>query len=896
MNMNSISSLKNLNPVEEFGSELLSVEKPTRYIGGEFGAIAPWDGSPVFTIALCFPDLYEIGMSNNALRILYHELNLIPGVRCERVFAPAQDYAGLLVSKNRYLHTLESGIELNKVDLLGFTIGYELCATTLLSVLESGGLGILTKDRTEDDPIVIAGGPAVSNPHPFGAFLDAVWIGEAEAGFFDLVRRLSAMKSSGSTKSDLLKEIRSVSSVWSNATETGESGFHKGQHYLQTKVTKRAVFEDFSKKIYDTAFPVSAFKAVQSHGTVEIMRGCPNGCRFCHAGYFYRPQRIKDKSVIHAEVENLVRKGGYREITLASLSSGDFPGIGSLVKELNDKWAGEGISFQLPSLKVESFSLPLLESISEVRKSGLTFAVETPIERWQASINKSVSITRCMEILNEATRRGFKQAKFYFMIGLPVDGFGQGEAEAIVEFLSTIARSTRILISVTLGTFVPKPHTPYERCAQLSETESMHAISLIRGAMRQFRHIKISWHSPFSAQLEGIISRGDYRVSSLIYDAYKKGARFDAWDDKLEKHIWETAIACLGFDPVKEYLSERSENENLPWADVSIGVSPVTMKREKSRSDNEVFTKACNDPCDEPCGSCTGSLRVAPKSVEPLSGTCTEADSEGPVLPQDDKKNQQIKAPSTQLARDGFRRQIVLKYGKEGKGRWHSHLSVIDAFARAIIIARIPVLHTEGFNPIPKIETTPPLGLSAESASEVMQFFIHEESIAAWLELHGYSSPILLDDQFDSILANCMIKSIQAGLPKGINVIGLRSGAIFGRGDRSPGSIGSKFVGSSYTLSLSRFYLDRHDSGSEPYTILKSIAETGFADKVDWINISETSLDYLIRDAAGGKSNPSRILEAYTETRPVLADFKVVRTGTFALDSNGNLEDLFNAL
>ena len=387
-----------INPILDLGGSLLDVEKPARYLGGEVGSVRKDDDS-LFSIALCFPDLYEIGMSNNAIRILYSGLNALPDVRAERVFAPAPDFEALLARKNLPLYTLESGLALSDVDMLGISLGYELAATSMLAVLESGHIPILAVERGEGDPIVIVGGPAATNPHPFSSFLDAAFIGEAEAGFYDLAEELSLMKRSGGSRSDILDRLSQVEAIWMPARRD-----------RAPKKARRAVFSSFPSAPSVTAFPLPTVKTVQDHGTVEIMRGCPNGCRFCHAGNFYRPQRTKSYEVIHAEVEALVTKGGYREITLASLSSGDYPGIGVLLDRLNSEWGSRMISFQLPSLKINSFTLPIVRKLAEVRKSGLTFAIETPVEDWQKSINKDVSFEKTVAILDEARASGFKQS------------------------------------------------------------------------------------------------------------------------------------------------------------------------------------------------------------------------------------------------------------------------------------------------------------------------------------------------------------------------------------------------------------------------------------------------------------------------------------------------------
>ena len=443
--------MKVINPMEVFGSELCAVQNPSSYIGGEIGTIIKphadsnqaenGKGDDLFNFAIAFPDIYSIGMSNQAIKIIYNGLNARPSVRCERVFAVETDFENLLKKKSIPLYTLETGMPLSSVDMIGFSIGYELGITGVLSILDLGGVPVLKKDRTESDPIVIAGGVGATNPAAFCDFFDAVFIGEAEGGMFDLIEDLGKMKKAGAGRSELLKELRRHPSVWSENMTMEECG-----HTL----ARRAIQENFGLvPSVESFMPLPNIKPVQDHGVVEIMRGCPNGCRFCHAGIYYRPQRIKSRELIFSEIDRLVNEAGYREISLTSLSSADYPDIGGLLEELNLRYANQNVSFQLPSLKVNSFTLPILEQLSEVRKSGLTFAVETPEEAWQLRLNKEVYAQHLVDIITEAKKRGWNKAKFYFMVGLPFpETEEKTEESVIVDFLLDIQEKTRIQCNV----------------------------------------------------------------------------------------------------------------------------------------------------------------------------------------------------------------------------------------------------------------------------------------------------------------------------------------------------------------------------------------------------------------------------------------------------------------
>ncbi|HPG96861.1 MAG TPA: TIGR03960 family B12-binding radical SAM protein, partial [Rectinema sp.] len=603
-----------IDPLRDIGEALFEVQKPARYTGGECGAfpsIDPLDSR--LRIALSFPDLYEIGMSNNAIRIIYSMLNeQRSALVCERVFSPAPDFEHLLIEKQLPLYTLESGIPLNKVDVLAFSIGYELLATNILAIMDRGWIPLETKKRGEKDPIIIAGGPAITNPLPFAQFLDAVWIGEAEEGFTELMLRLAKLKSNGATRIEKLKALALHSSIWI-------SPFLQELGIPTKKKVKRAIYQDFYRTAYTSNFPYPVINPVHSHGSVEIMRGCPNGCRFCHAGYFYRPQRSKFPSIIKKEVEDLIIKQGYTEITLSSLSSGDYPDIIGLFNDLTALWSKYNVSFQLPSLKVDSFTLPLIEKISEVRKSGLTFAIETPLDSWQCGINKHVPLEKIKAILHEAKLKGFKSAKFYFMIGLPVAERGNGEEEAIINYLNNIASIEHIAIHVNIGTFIPKPHTPFEREEQLSEYESLKIIKNIRKNLRSTKNIEISYHSPFLSVLEGLISRGDESIGEIILYAYKKGARLDAWEEYIDPDIWNNALknynSKRGEGAWQRFLARRDENENLPWNEISFKISSKWLKNESKKAKSNQLTLICNDNCTNRCGVCDNKNSIVSYNI-----------------------------------------------------------------------------------------------------------------------------------------------------------------------------------------------------------------------------------------------------------------------------------------
>ena len=603
-----------IKPLEVFGNKLNLVQSPSRYIGGEYGiTVKPHCEKKYYNVAIAFPDLYEIAQSNLAVKIIYNGLNSLENIRCERVYAPDCDFEKLLRNEKVPLYTLETGMPLNDLDLLSFSIGYELGITEVLAMLELGGIEMEASKRVSSSPIVIAGGCGVTNPAPLGDFFDAVFIGEAEDGLFTLINELSLLKQKNAGRSEMLKLIESKPFMW-----TKNQG---------SKISYRAVQADFGlvPSVPDY-FPLSNSKPVQDHGVVEIMRGCPNGCRFCHAGIYYRPTRIKNLNLIIDEIDHLVFDAGYREVSLNSLSSADFPDVAGLLDLLNERYKGLNVSFQLPSLKVNSMSLDILEKLSTVRKSGLTFAVETPDELWQLSLNKEVYAQHLESIIKEAKARGWSSAKFYFMLGLPVGDYFEHsenektEEECIVDFLLEIQSRTRIQINVNVGIFIPKPHTAYQWVKQLSLEKAQKKYDYIYEHLPRGK-FKIGKHNLSSTILEGLLSRGDERACGVILSAYKKGARFDAWDDHLKENMtyWQKAFDECGWDVMDYIYKDWSLEEKLPWWNVSLGPSVSFYKKEWQKSIEHTLTPRCENNCKHRCGICNGKNKVEVHSIEQVN-------------------------------------------------------------------------------------------------------------------------------------------------------------------------------------------------------------------------------------------------------------------------------------
>jgi len=811
-------------PYRDLADILNSVEKPGRYVGGEFGAIKTTPGDDDFTVCIVFPDLYEIGMSNQAVRILYKLFNETTGIHAERSFSPAPDFQKALEQKGIPIFSLENGIPVADFDLLAITIGYELSFTNFLSFLKAGNIPLRSADRDDSHPLIIAGGPAMTNPVPWTEFIDAVFIGEAEGRVAENLLTLKSMKDSGADRKKLLHELAGMEAFW-----TPE----------KTK-TNRVSWSGFGQeKGPPAALPIPSMIPVQDHGVIEIMRGCPNKCRFCHAGVFYRPFRQKSMSRILEEAAYLVDVCGYRDITLSSLSTGDYVSLEELVKKLNHLYSGRRVSFSLPSLRVNSVTLSLIGTLAAVRKSGLTFAVETPTVQGQRGINKEVPAERVIEILKEAKREGWKLAKFYFMLGLPVDN-GEDEAAAIVDYLIDIQKSTGINLNVNLGTFIPKPHTPFQRAAQLTDEVAITQIRKIRDGLRSNKRIRFSFHSPYVSFLEGIISRGNEKSGELAYQAWMNGAGFDAWDDRMDRDAWRTAISEADWDVEGESCGERAENSRLPWENISLGVNDRHLDYEAEQSQNAELTVPCAVICTDHCGVCNKESKVViPEEV--LSIFENAADSE--INPDEIDWH-----------------RLLLTFSKSGPAVYLGHLDVMNVFERTLQRSGYTIDFTRGFNPKPRIEFAQPLSLGISSKGEIctIQMEFIDKPLAEIVEKLNNSFP----DGFEIIKASWI-----AAAPEGRKTI----------------KVMSAFWGSDWQLEVPP---DLSSSDKLMHGLIRESSERGVADDFQ-IDCHEDKLLVRLRHGGTRHHNLMRILESVIGHPPLQSGLKIARTACWAIGKEG---------
>jgi radical SAM family uncharacterized protein len=687
------------------------VQKPARYIGNEKNAVRK-RGAVDLRMVISYPDIYEIGMSNLGLRILYEAVNAVPNLACERVFAPWLDFEEALRRNGIPLYSLESFTPLHRFDVLGFSLGYELLYTNLLAVLDLGGIPLRSADRGEGCPIVIAGGPSALNPETIADFIDVFLPGDGEKALVEFLLAAAALK--GRKRSEVLNELNRfdftyVPSLYGTKTVHG---------YLFTdidKVVKRRIEPDLDALPYPRKPLVPVTRIVQERVGVEVSRGCATGCRFCQAGFIYRPVRERSVREILDIVDSGLRQTGYDEVSLVSLNVGEFSALEDLVAAINERFSGNGVSVSLPSLKVNSVSPKVLEMVREVRKSGLTFAVESADECVRSVLNKPVGEEQLGAIIRKVTELGWKLIKLYFMIGLPT---AEKEGEAIERFVTGLAgMSPGLALNVNVSVFVPKPHTPFEREKQLGAEEAERIIQFLRKRFGRSK-IRIKFQNPRMSLVEGVLSRGDRSVGRVVEGAFRRGERFSSWDDVFDFGKWESALNEAGIDP-ERYLAFGGAPQPLPWDFIESGVKKGFLAEERRRAGIGALTGSCLEDDCSGCGVCGGDVRNRTARTGSDTGGARTAEGEAP-----DRK-ERVRLPVSKPGQEQVFK-ILFQFLKMGLFRYLSHLDLLYLFARTLRSSGLPVAATRGFNPKPRLSIPFPLVLGAESRCELGEVFLEQ--------------------------------------------------------------------------------------------------------------------------------------------------------------------------
>jgi len=681
------------------------VEKPSRYLGGEINQIKKDPASVKLSFALAFPDLYEIGTSHFGMQILYHILNAHPDIAAERVFAPAADMEAHLRKAGLPLFSLESRQPLKQFDIIGFSLLYELNYTNILTILDLAGIPFYAAQRDNAFPMIIAGGPCACNPEPIADFFDAMVVGDGETVIVQLAESWMNWKNSSSAdKEALLKS-------WSQIEGVYIPSFFKPRYdrcglqslvprYWHHTHVRRTMVADLDQMPFPEKPVIPFGKPVHDRLRLEVARGCTRGCRFCQAGMIYRPVRERSPDVLLALCDRSIRATGYEDISLLSLSTGDYGCIVPLIERLMFRYAAQNVAVSLPSLRVGTLTPQLMELIKTVRKTGFTIAPEAGSQRLREVINKKISDAEIMTTVKNAFDLGWQVIKLYFLIGLPTET--PEDVKALVDLVKALRKiksrsRQRGRINVSVATFIPKPHTPFQWASQLSLAEAEDRIKHIQDQLK-LSGIQFKWQNPRVSRLEGVWARGDRKLSRLLLAAYHKGCRFDGWSDQFRYDLWETAFVEAGVDPDFYTLRQRDLFEPLPWDHVDTQVTKTFLAAEWKSALKGAQTADCRIEACNQCGVCDF------ERIEPVTHEVFKGDSETRHGPRVERR----------LAY----KKLSISYTKQGPARYFGHLELVNIFLRALKRAAIPVKFSEGFHPKAKVSFDNPLPVGVESLQE----------------------------------------------------------------------------------------------------------------------------------------------------------------------------------
>ena len=682
------------------------VEQPSRYIGSEVNRIRKGPEQIRLRFALAFPDLYEIGTSHFGLQILYDILNRREEIAAERIFVPAPDMEAAIRKADIPISTLETQTPLNRFDIVGFSLLYELDYTNILTLLDLGKIPFLAEDRTAEHPLIIAGGPCTCNPEPVADFFDAMVAGDGEGVIMELTRTWLEWKDRGGVnKTDLLRSWSAIEGVYIPSFFKAEYDSRGRQRlhpvYADYTSVRRAILPNLDTAPFPESPVVPFGKPIHDRLRLEVARGCTRGCRFCQAGMIYRPVRERSPQTLLDQTERAVAATGYEDLSLLSLSTGDYRSISPLMTELMRRCEAEHIAVSLPSLRAGTLTPELMSQIKRVRKTGFTIAPEAGSQRLRNVINKNISEAEILETVQDAFAAGWQVIKLYFMIGLPTET--EADLKAIVHLVERIRRmrgsgGKKPRINVSVGTYIPKPHTPFQWRPQISLEASREKIEWLRDRL-DLPGVRFKWQEPRVSFLEGVWSRGDRRLSRLLITAYQKGCRLDGWSDRFRFDLWQKAFLETGIDPEFYTARERDSDAPLPWDVIDMGVARKFLWGEWEKALAEENTADCRDGGCEGCGVCDFD-RVQPVVFPSAANIPSET-------------AQVVKTG----ARNSFRRLQVF-YSKTGPARYFGHLEMVSIFLRSIRRAKIPVKFSQGFPPMPKVSFTDPIPLGMESREE----------------------------------------------------------------------------------------------------------------------------------------------------------------------------------
>ncbi len=678
-----------------FEDILLAVEKPSRYTGGEVNAVKKDRRTCELSVALAFPDTYEVGMSHLGIQILYAILNQHPRIMAERFYAPWPDMERQMRRHSLPLASLESHTSLNRFDIVGFSLQYELSYTNVLNMLDLGGVPVRAADRNDSHPLVIAGGPCAFHPAPMARFIDAFVIGDGEEVLSEIATAVMDDKRRGRGRSERLQRLAGITGVYCPTIHTAGE-----------RIKKRTI-ADINAWPFPLKPVVPLMQTIHNRATIEIARGCTRGCRFCQAGMVWRPVRERNPSGIEQMADEMLCSTGHRELSLLSLSAGDYSRIEPLLTTLMDRYHDRRVALALPSLRTETLTRSLMEEIKRVRKTSFTLAPEAGTQRLRDAINKGNSEEDLLATAGQVFAAGWKSLKLYFMLGLP--GETDEDIEGIADLADRVLREAnrRGQVTVSLSTFVPKPHTPFQWAKQIDLVQTRQRQDYFRRRLRS-RNLSVKWHDARMSLLEGLISRGDEKSGLLIERAFQAGCRFDGWSECFRFDLWEMAMADLTIDPEWE-LRQRSLTDSLSWDQIDCGLSKDFLIREWLKSTQGELTADCRANHCHDCGVCDH------QAIKMISAADTPSIPAGGSAPTGPGDRPQGSAPE---------KRVRVEFTKLGAARFLSHLELSAALIRAIHQSGLTFVYSEGFHPLPKISFAFATAVGMESHGEYADILI----------------------------------------------------------------------------------------------------------------------------------------------------------------------------
>ncbi len=894
------------------------VHKPAQYLGGEQGEIRkPWDQVRC-RICLAFPDLYEIGMSHLGYKILYDIVNQSPDLLAERAYAAWPDMESELRAHQEPLRSLESARGLNEFDIVGFSLQYELTYTNVLQMLELGHIPLFADQRDDDDPLIVAGGPTATHAEPMSPFIDAFLIGDGERKVPELMNAWAAMKEEGLPRDERLRRIAGLGAFYVPSLYQTALCPDTQMQVVEQKdpgapfPVRREIVENLDEYPFPVDGPIANCQTVFDRASIEIARGCTEGCRFCQAGMIYRPVRERDPNDIVEAMMRSVSEGGYDEASLTSLSTADYSAIAPLVQKSVEALASHQVSLSVSSLRAYGLSEDVLDDMKTQRAGGLTFAPEAGSQRMRDVVNKNVTDAQLMETAERVFSRGWSKMKLYFMIGLPTE-----EDEDVRDIVRTGSRALEVArkvqgnkrarVTISVSTHVPKPHTPFQWCAMDVHEDIVRKQSILRDEAATTR-VKLKMHDSNGSWLEGMLARGDRRLSEVIYGAYRRGARFDSWDERLDLDAWSASLAEAGVDPAL-FLGTIPIDARLPWDHIDVGLEPGFLAREYRKS----LRNRLSPPCGKTIGRFVHHNNVLEAEADNRRLVCYDCgvacdltqmreerlvflkrmDALEPRLPSPDRVEPErvVDRRPFHGVDQGPAMRVRIGYRKLGRAAYASHLDLVRSFPRMLRRVGLPLYYSEGFRPLPKLTFGPALPVGTSSLCEHVDVRLRAAEDPSIDDLCGELNRVAIDgiEFFGHAVLGPNDASLNRVLDEAEYVVALSRSDLSDLGFLDSSTLAKQLAKPHDALTIWR---DVRGIGKR-IDVGAALVSTAVGDGLDALERAGFVGDLLpirVTLRLGGKTTPrpAEVLRALTGVSDL--EPKVVRTGLFARRTSGRAE------